>query len=170
MHEKQKKSSVEKKKIPIEERQKLFPDRFKRLKSAYGVKSDSALSGKLGCVPQSVAGAKHRQIMPVSWLEEVGRDGYSLDYVFYGDLPVKRKDAGVESDTSLDIDPEGQIAERLVSMAISETGFSPSQAGKKILERFIKRKVAGDVKADVIEMLKDVMMSERESETSDDTE
>ena len=52
------------------------------------------------------------------------------------------------------------IAEHLVEMAINETGFSPSHSGRKILIRFVKRKVAGEIQPDVIEMLKDVMMSE----------
>jgi hypothetical protein len=141
-----------------------FAERFERLKSALGVKSDSELAGKVSCAAQSVGGAKKRQLIPAAWLEEAGELGISLDYIFYGDLPVERNLSENASEKFHDADSEKLIAEKLVSIAISETGHNPSPAGKKILERFVKRKVVEDVKSDIIEMLKDVMMSERESE------
>ena len=81
-----------------------------------------------------------------------------------------RGEATSEDQVAEEVDPIKMIAEHLVEMAINETGFSPSHSGRKILIRFVKRKVAGEIQSDVIEMLKEVMMSERESETSDDTE
>ena len=64
---------------------KYFDERFDRLKSALGVRSDSKLADELGCAAQSVGGAKKRSQMPVSWLEEAGKKGISLNYIFYGE-------------------------------------------------------------------------------------
>lgn len=148
-----------------------FNERFSRLKLAFKVKTDSELSKILKIQQQSVSGAKRRCQIPVSWLEVAGARGISLDYIFFGKFPVIRdKNDEATDQNNEEVDPIKMIAEQLVSVAIEETGFVPSQSGKMILERFVKRKVAGDIKSDIIEMLKDVMMSERESEKSFDTD
>ena len=157
--------------MSIEESEKKFNERFARLKSALNVESDSELAGALGITQQSVFGAKKRNQIPVSWLEEAGQNGVSLNFIFFGELPVMRELVDyepVDDEKAKDNDPDREIAERLVKIAIGETGFNPSHAGKLILERFVKRKVIGDLKSEIIEMLRDVMASERESEESSD--
>ena len=139
----------------------LFAEKFKRLKTALDVKRDKQLAEILGITQQSVAGAKKRRQMPASWFETVGSLGVSIDYILFGTMPMTRQHVPDKIDSTHKIDPGQKIAEQLVELAIGETGLCPSNAGKLILEKFVKRKSLEDIKSEVIEMLKDVMDSER---------
>lgn len=141
-----------------------FHERLARLKSVLGAKNDSELAGLLNIKQQSVSGAKKRCQMPASWLEEAGARGVSLDYIYFGQQPPMRKSSEDDGETQQGAEMEKVIAEQLVNLAISETGFTPSKSGRSIIERFVKRKVIVDAVSDVIEIVKDVVMSEGESD------
>lgn len=146
---------------------KCFEDRFERLKMALEVKNDAALAKLLDIAQQTVSGAKQRKVIPMTWLEFAAQRGVSLDYVFFGDVPAHRQPidgADTPAQPSQEVEADTKIAEQLVRMAIRETGFQPSSAGKEMLALFVKRKVVGDAKAEVIEILMDVMKTERKPE------
>ena len=142
--------------------EKLFAERFERLKSALDIKKDSQLAKILKMTQQSVAGAKKRNQIPSAWLETMGSLGISLDYIFFGTLPQKRNQIP-DTAPKLSNDPEKIIAEQLVAIAIAETGYAPSVSGRIFLENFVKRKLLENVKGEVVEVLKDVIASERNS-------
>lgn len=66
-------------------KEQVFNERFKRLKYAFGVHSDSDLAKALGISQQAVYAAKQRHSIPSKWLDVALSKNVSTKYIMEGD-------------------------------------------------------------------------------------
>jgi hypothetical protein len=70
---------------------KLFDEKMERILKAVGTRKDTDLARALGISPQSIAGARKRQLIPGAWVETVAElFNVSADWLLFGEGQMLR--------------------------------------------------------------------------------
>lgn len=68
----------------------MFDERMERIFRATNVSNDSELARILGIQPPSVAGARKRKLIPISWIEKIAlRYNITTDWLLFGRSPMR---------------------------------------------------------------------------------
>lgn len=158
----------------------IFNERFKRLKYAFGVHSDTDLAKILGISQQAVYAAKQRRRIPSKWLDVALSKNVATQYIMEGDdyeldsLIVQRTGRGVRLNTSPETiiemkstgspTDEKNVVKQLVEYAMRLTGKKIDPSTERIIlhniRRFILPKVVVQIRDEIDELNKIIQNDE----------
>lgn len=148
-----------------------FDEKFKRLKNAFGAKTDIQLANAMGITQQAVASAKGKGRIPTTWLNRVVDTGVSIDYILRGPsrdeiaLEASRNELNnigkaipkIEYGEKSQIrEEEIKIAKELVELARLKHGFSLDYESKRILYVFVMRQILPETVKKIVDFMIDV--------------
>ncbi|MGD8847149.1 MAG: helix-turn-helix domain-containing protein [Desulfobacteraceae bacterium] len=159
-------------------KKELFNERFKRLKYAFGVHSDSDLAKSLGISQQAVYAAKQRHSIPSKWLDVALSKNVSTLYIMEGDddvidaayaqcsgrgerLDFFPEDRANEKPIGEHLRDETNVAKQLVNYVTMVNGKKIDPSAERFILHNIRRYILPNVVAqinDEIDELQKIML------------
>lgn len=145
-----------------------FEKRFERIQSAVGSKNNSELARRLGIQQPSVAGARKRKQIPPAWIVKISEeDGYSANWLLFGEGKPFRKDEEAQQLALIESDQQeiAQMARKLLSIHLilielidkKSTGMPLTDAEKEKLKGMIEKDTWNELKNVIWETVKLLM-------------